>query len=346
MKIYANYLPLNATSALVLVAALLPATTFAADWKTPRTSFGDPDLQGVWTNATMTPFERPKNLGDQSILTPEVAAKMEENNPFERMREMDSKPTDPNAPAPSAGGGVGGYNVFWMDPGTKIVKIDGNYHTSIITTKDGQVPYTEAGQKAFVDGYAVRRSDVGFDGPEVRALGERCLVGFGSTGGPPMLSVLYNNHYQITQSPGYVMIMAEMNHDARIIRLNGKHGPDNIKPWLGDSVGHWDGDTLVVETVNTNPDQSIRSATRHRLYIPSTAKITERFKRVSDDVIEYTFKVEDDKAYKYPWEGALTLNSTDENIFEYACHEGNYSLPGILAGAREAERNGEKPNED
>ncbi len=321
---------------IAVIAIALPVN--AADWKTPKTAFGHPDLQGIWTNATMTQFERPSQFGEQKVIPDEVGKKLEENNPFERMKEFDSRPTDPNAPAPKAGN-VGGYNAFWMDPGTKVARVNGEYRTSIVaSTKDGKVPYSEAGSKAFRDSYARRNSDIGMDGPEIRGLGERCLVGFGSSGGPPMLSVLYNNHYQIVQNKDHVMIMVEMNHDARIIRLNSEHSPDVIKPWMGDSIGHWDGDTLVVETINQHPAQVIRAATRHRLYVPETAKITERFTRTGPREMLYQFTVEDDEAYTEAWTGEMPMYATDEHMFEYACHEGNYSLPGILAGAREEEK--------
>ncbi|MEX1033574.1 MAG: hypothetical protein WDZ30_09455 [Cellvibrionaceae bacterium] len=337
--------PRDIMARAVLGLCLLPLIAAAADgeWQVPKTSFGHPDLQGVWTNATMTPFERPSQYGEQLVLTPELGKQMEENNPFERMKAMDSRPTDPDAPPPTAGQGVGGYNVFWMDPGTRVVQVNGEYRTSIISSpKDGQVPYSEQGRKAFTETYGRRSSQVGFDGPEIRGLGERCLVGFGSTGGPPMLPVLYNNHYQIVQTPDHVMIMVEMNHDARIIRLDDAHRPAAMKPWLGDSVGHWEGDTLVVETINFHPGQTVRAATRHRLYVPATAKITERFTRTGPDSILYQFTVEDEEAYTQPWTGEMPMYATDKHIYEYACHEGNHSLPGILGGARQEEREGKR----
>jgi len=153
-----------------------------------------------------------------------------------------------------------------------------------------------------------------------------------------MLPVLYNNNIQIVQSPDAVMILAEMNHDARIIRLNSKHSNDNINPWLGDSIGHWDGNTLVVETINFHPQQSFRFAIKHRLYLPADAKVTERFTRVSDEEIVYAFEIEEPEAYTQVWKGEISLKATDQKIYEYACHEGNYAMPGILAGARLEEK--------
>ena len=180
----------------------------------------------------------------------------------------------------------------------------------------------------------------GYDGPEQRPLGERCMVGFGSSGGPPMLPVLYNNNLQLVQNEDYVMIVVEMNHDARIIRLDSEHLGDEFSPWLGDSVGHWDGDTLVVETVNFHPQQSFRFAIKHVLYMPPTAKVTERFTRTGPDEILYEFTVEDDSAYTQPWTAQIPFRTAEGSLYEYACHEGNYALPGILAGARREEREG------
>jgi hypothetical protein len=177
-----------------------------------------------------------------------------------------------------------------------------------------------------------------FDGPESRALGERCLVGFGSSSGPPMLPDVYNNNYQIVQTPDAIMIQVEMVHDARVIRLNGKHIPSNITPWLGDSVGRWEGDTLVVETTNLNPGQKAHYGIKQRFYLPPTGKVTERFTRIANNQILYQFTVEDSNAYTQPWKAEVPMQATQDHIYEYACHEGNYALPGILAGAREQEK--------
>lgn len=325
-------LPILGAALVVSVSAL------AGDW---QTSFGDPDLQGTWTNATITTLERGSQF-ESLVLSEEQAKDYEQNNRFARSREADSRPTDPDEGAPAAGRGVGGYNTFWMDPGEKLVDIDGKYHTSIISSpEDGKIPYSKVGR----DGYAAgmkRRAD--FSGPETRPLGERCMVGFGSTGGPPMLPVLYNNHYQIVQTPDHVLILVEMNHDARIVTLvDSARAAEqwlDAKPadqWLGHSAGYWEGDSLVVLTRGFHRDQNMRSATRHRFYIPPSARVTERFTRVADNKMHYEFTVEDEEAYTQPWQGIMPFYTTEEAIFEYACHEGNYALPGILAGARKDE---------
>jgi hypothetical protein len=171
------------------------------------------------------------------------------------------------------------------------------------------------------------------DGPEQRSLGERCLLSFGSASGPPMLPVMYNSYYQIVQSPGFVMIQVEMVHDARIIRLDDHHLPNQIRKWMGDSVGHWEGNTLVVETRNFRPEQSFRGSTANMV-------VTERFTRVASDQIDYRFTVSDPAAFSAPFTGELAFNAAPVNIYEYACHEGNYALPGILAAEREAEKTG------
>jgi hypothetical protein len=174
-----------------------------------------------------------------------------------------------------------------------------------------------------------------FDGPERRPLAERCLVGFGSTSGPPMLPVLYNNHYAIQQGRDQVAVQVEMVHDVRLLRMGGVHEPANVKKWLGDSVAHWEGETLVVDTVNFRPDQTFRGAS-------PDMHVTERLTRISASQVLYQFKVEDPATFAAPVTGEVAWNLTKDHIYEYACHEGNYALPGILAGARNAEKQGKE----
>ncbi len=315
-----------------LVIMLAPAAT-AASYHAPRTAFGDPDLQGLWTNASLTTLERPDGI-KTLVISPDIAARYEAMNK-ERLAEND-KPTDPGKGAPPAADDPGGYNSFWLDYGSKFGVVNGQIRSSWITDPlDGHVPYSAKGRQEMMASAVPQFRN--FDGPEVRSLGERCIVGYGSTGGPPMLNVLYNNDYQIVQSPGYVTIVVEMNHNARIIRLNAPHLPSNMRPWLGDSVGHWDGDTLVVETTNINPNQRFTADIRHRLYVSPNAKVTERFKRVSPDEILYEFRVEEPRVYTQPWSGQIPMRATKGPMYEYACHEGNYAMRDILAGARQQE---------
>ena len=223
-----------------------------------------------------------------------------------------------------------------MDPGTRALRVGDEIRSSILThPENGKLPM-RLGARAKL-GEFFRRVQGAFDGPEQRPLGECCIVGFGSTGGPPMLPVLYNNNYQIVQSAGHVMIHVEMNHDARIVRLDTEHLPGNVRPWLGDSVGRWEGDTLVVETRNFHPGQSFRAAIKHQFYLTREAVVTERFTRTGENEIVYSFNVHDPGAYSDDWAGELTLRKTEGPIYEYACHEANYAMRGILAGARLAE---------
>jgi len=241
-----------------------------------------------------------------------------------------AKPTDLQQQLPGDCKDFGrgcGYNNFWLDRGSQVVAIDGEKRTSLlIDPPDGKIPPLTEERKQYL---APRRQS--FDGPEARPLGERCLLAFGSASGPPMMPVLYNNHYQIVQSKDAVMILVEMVHDARIVRLGGTHVASNVRKWMGDSVGHWEGETLVVETTNFTDHESFRGATRE-------ARVIERFTRVAPDKIHYRFTVEDPQAFTHSFTGEMPFHRTDDAIYEYACHEGNYALRGILAGAREQEK--------
>jgi hypothetical protein len=321
------------TNALVrlmaIAAALCAAHAFAGDYRVPRLPDGAPDLQGVWTNATATPVERAAELGDRRAFTEEEAKAI--SRAAIAAVEADAAPSDPNKKieAISSLPPVGNYNLFWTDRGMSVAHIDGEYRTSmIIEPSNGRIPPLTAAAQQRSTARAARNPN---DGPEGRALGERCLLSFGSASGPPMLPVMYNSYYQIVQSPGYVMILVEMVHDARIIRIGDKHHPVSMQKWMGDSIGRWEGDTLVVETTNFRPEQSFRGST-------PTMIVTERFKRVADDKIVYRFTVNDPQAFASQFTGELAFAKVDANIYEYACHEGNYALPGILAGAREAEK--------
>ena len=338
-------------------------TAQAKPWVMPRTADGKPDLQGNWTNETQTLLER---MGTTSAtLTPEQAAALEERARV--VEEFRDKPSDPNRPVPakggdnsaltapgepsfieriaeSAGGAVGGYNGFWLDPGNEVITIDGVPRSSIIVDPpDGRIPALTAEGKKRLAEYAARAKRAGeFDHPEMRPLADRCLLSFGSNLGPPMLpNYFYNNNYQIVQTRDHVMIMTEMVHDVRIIRLgtNLQHPPGHVRPWFGDSIGRWEGDTLVVETTNIHPEQlaqtsilwPYRGASEH-------LKVTERFTRTGPDTILYKFTMEDPSTFTAPFSGELPFNRTDEMIFEYACHEGNYALTNILAGERAKEK--------
>ena len=304
------------------------------EYQQEKTWFGDPDLQGVWTNASLTTLERPDYFETLELSEAQVR---DAKYASERFNEVLDNPYEEGA-TPESGGDVGGYNVAWMEPGNDFMKLNGKYRSSIITyPENGKLPRRLT--RWAMEGPFIYRMFNSADHPEERSLGERCIVGFGSSGGPPMLNVLYNNHYQIVQSPGYVMIMVEMNHDARIIRIDQDHNPDNMKPWLGDSIGHWEGDTLVVRTINHHPQQKFRAAIRHQILMMEEAEVIERFTRTSESEILYQFEVKDRKAYRDTWKGEMPLRATNNKIYEYACHEGNYAMANILAGARAEEMN-------
>jgi hypothetical protein len=327
--------------ARLALAGLLAATAtaHAAGYQAPRNGFGQPDLQGTWTNASLTSLQRPAMFKSLTLTEAEALA-LEKRRAA--VRAAQDRPTDPKAGAPPAGNDPGGYNASWTDPGVALGRIDGQVRTSwLVDPANGQLPYSAVGRKAYVE--ALRKARNSWDGPETRPLGERCILGFGSTAGPPMLNVLYNNNYQIVQSKDAVAILVEMNHDARIVRLTDrKHPRADIRPWMGDSVGWWEDDTLVVETTNFNPGESLRPYFDNSIFLSPAARVTERFTRVSPTQILYRFAVDDPTTYSQVWKAEMPLNATKGPVYEYACHEGNYALPGILAGARQAEKEGRK----
>jgi hypothetical protein len=315
---------------IVFLCIFAAAGAFAQQpqWRAPRTADGHPDLQGMWTSATITPLERPDEFGDRRALTPEEVARLE--GAEASLVSNSAKPTDLQKQLPGDCKDFGrgcGYNNFWLDRGSQVVAIDGEKRTSLlIDPPNGKLPPLTAERKQYL---ASRRQT--FDGPEARPLGERCLLAFGSAAGPPMLPVLYNNHYQIVQNRDAVMILVEMVHDARVVRVGGTHVASNVRKWMGDSIGHWEGETLVVETTNFTDHESFRGATRD-------VRVIERFTRVAPDKIHYRFTVEDPLAFTQPFTGEMPFYRTDDSIYEYACHEGNYALRGILGGAREEEK--------
>lgn len=309
-----------------VVLCLISPLVAAQDYEVPRTSFGAPDLQGTYNIATVTMLERGEQFGGKLVITEEEAARIGQTG--ESYLDTLIENTG------GAEAAVGGYNTFWMDPGEQMASINGEIRSSLIVEpENGRLPWAEGA----LQGIFAERAGVGeFDGPEVRPMAERCLVGFGSTGGPPMLPVLYNNHKQIVQTENYVMIMAEMNHDARIVRMRDSSHSD-IPKWLGDSVGYYEGDTLVVETTNFHPQQGFRGALRHFFFLSPDATVTERFSRLDSNTLLYNFTVNDPKMYSRPWTGELPMKAVEDKIYEYACHEGNYAMPGILAGGRRQE---------
>jgi hypothetical protein len=318
-------------------APLPPKTAF----RPPRTADGHPDLQGVWTNAAVTRLERNPRYGPNLVLTDAEARRIEAKT--QAQIDLGNKPTDPNAkvtdlPADCSGGrGVDcNYNAAWTDPGSVVMRVNGQPRNGFITsTADGRVPMRKD-IKVSPFGRSLQPGQSPSDNPETRALGERCLLSFGNSSGPVMLPGLYNNTYQVVQTRDQVVIDVEMVHDARIIRLDAtQHLPASLRPWMGDSIGHWEGDTLVVETTNFHPEQVFRGASGH-------LKVTERLTLVGKDRLHYAFWVEDQTVFSQPWGGEYEFARSKGPVYEYACHEGNYGLVGILQGAREEERTGVK----
>ena len=310
--------------ALVLSAAVLmaawPLVAQTRAWNAPKTPDGQPDLQGTWTNATVTPLERPADLAGKEFLTSREEAEYEK-------RTLAASNADRRDLPPESDVGLA-YNDFWYNRGTKIV---GTRRTSLIVDPpDGKVPpLTPQAQQKQADLLAAYRGHA-TDGPENRGLTERCILW--PTAGPPMLPSFYNNNYQIVQAPGYVTILVEMIHDARVIPLDGRpHVSQNVRQWMGDSRGHWEGNTLVVDTTNFTDKTRFRGA-------DDKLHLVERFTRVDANTIMYEFTVDDPTAFTKPWTAQVPMRKTEGPVFEYACHEGNYAMAGMLAGARAEEK--------
>jgi hypothetical protein len=319
----------------VLLAALagaqsrVAATSSRKAWTPGRTAGGQPDIQGIWSNASIIALERPKELEGKQFFTPEELKAYEAKVFARSSRER-----------PVAAGQVGTYNDFWWDSESKRAL---NLRTSLIVEPaDGKVPplTPEAQRRAEADRLRAREHPA--DGPEDRSLMERCLVYV--TGGPPMLPSFYNNsvfgplttNYQIVQSPGWVTIYMEMLHDVRTIPVDARpHLPANIRLWLGDSRGHWDGNTLVVDTTNFTGKTKFRGADEN-------LHLTERFTRIAPDTLLYQFEVDDPTAFTRPWKAEIPMTVSKGPLYEHACHEGNYGLAGILGGARADEKRSAK----
>ena len=311
---------------LVTVALVMPLPVWAqsgADAAPLRTPDGQPDISGVFTFRTLTPLQRPEALEGQATLSAEDAAVFEATE----RRRLNRDTFDPETGAPSAGyqsraeGGVLSYNEFWYERG---IELTSDKRTSLVVDPpDGRIPYTPE----FAEANRLRRLNLrnGFgDHYTDRSLGDRCLMG--SNSGPPMRPGSYNNNVLILQVPGYVTIVNEHIHNTRIIPVDGRpHG--DVRQWVGDSRGHWEGDTLVVETTNFLRETNFSGSSKD-------THLIERFTRIDPDTVAYEFTIEDPNNYTRPWTALIPFRRTDGPLFEYACHEGNYGLPGILAGAR------------
>ncbi len=344
---------------VILPAAMLLAfaAAFAAD-NGPRTPEGRPDFSGTYDITTLTPVMRPANLGNRMALT-EEEAKAEAKKVADELAKANQR-SDPNRAAPPKGGdgsendflskgasgNVGGYNAFFIDPGENSFKIDGKWRTSIIVDPpNGRLPnFTPEGMKRAVSQAGRERPNRGdawwikektavgpYDDPEIRPLAERCLLSFGQSPTTPALpNYFYNNLKRIVQAKDAVVLMNEMIHDVRVVRMNAKHDPPEIRRWMGDSIGRWEGDTLVVDTTNFNETPGLFGADRN-------LHVIEKFSRIDGKTLLYQFTIDDPTVWAKSWSGEMPWPATDNRIYEYACSEGNYSFGNILRGARRLE---------
>jgi hypothetical protein len=321
----------NLAAALTMIAVAALASVSEAQSTTAtapsRTPWGQPDLQGIWDFRSITPLQRPEELANKEFLTELEAAKLE-REAVERNRSLDERPAERT----KVGGDVGAYNNFWMDRGTTTV---GTKRTSlIIDPPNGRIPpLTPTAEKRAAARNSYRREHPA-DSWEDRSLADRCLF----TTGLPILPSAYNNNVQLFQTPDHVVILAEMTHTVRIFPLNERHHR-SIRQWVGNSRAHWEGDTLVVETTNFHDQAGIRGSTPN-------ARLIERFTRVSPATLQYEFTLEDPETWTRPWTAQVQMTKSNEPLYEYACHEGNYAMVGILAGARAEEKAAEAKKRD
>jgi hypothetical protein len=302
------------------VIALLPLAEAQESYRAPRTSFGVPSLEGVWSTLTATPLERPAAFDGPT--TTEDKAKA-------------FAAAAPDAFQSDTSDGVGSRVSEWWEFSPDMTQINGQIRTSLIVEPpDGKMPYSEAGRaklKALQAGVFAN-----FDGPEARPSTERCLAGGSGATGAPLFVPRYNANYQFVQTPDYLVISMEQNRDVRVVRIGDKRLPDAMKRWMGDSIGRWDGDTLVVETINFVPGDAFKPSSP--ILVSEHARVTERFTRISPREILYQYAVEDPDVFSRTWRAEMILSATPNRVLEYACHEANYSMAGILAGGRAKEQ--------
>ncbi len=323
-----------------LARIVVAATVAAAIWPSPgtaqavadtveplRTSWGVPDLRGIWDFRTITPLERPRDMAEKQVLTQAEADELEARTAQRRVEADTLAIPERCVGSPNFVDCVGSYNQLWFDRGTEVLE---DRRTSLIVDPpDGRIPSLTPEAQNRADAIAeIRRRPP--RGPEDRRVGARCIVGFNS--GPPMSPSAYNNNMQLFQAPGYVAILNEMVHDARIIPLDGRdHLPSHIRQWMGDSRGRWDGDALVVETTNLTDQTMFKGSGKNM-------RVVERFKRLDADTLLYEYTIDDPESFVHPWTAVFPMRKTALPIYEYACHEGNYSMFNLLSGARAEEK--------
>ncbi len=322
----------SGTTGPAIDQAAIAAPTVEPGYTVPRLKIGQPDLTGVWSNASNTTLRRPGSMKNL-VMSNAENDHARDNNPSNIRQATDDGQSGQGLLDGKDLASGRGYNAFWIDPGSSYANVKGTWRTSwIVEPANGQVP-TKPGKQ--MNPYGPRLG-TGYDNPEERNLNERCIIL--GTSGPPIGNYLYNNNLRITQSPSHVVIESEMIHDARIIPLNAKHGPKELAPWMGDSIGWWEGDTLVVETVNMTRGGSSVAVTPN-------GKIIERFSRYSENQVFYEFEVHDPELYTQVWKGQMALNHQPA-MYEYACHEGNHGMIGIMEGGRLADKEGRNIQED
>jgi hypothetical protein len=313
----------------------------AAAAKAPSPKDMARNFEGVWTNATVTRLERPATFSSLAVskeqeaaVAKATAARLAAANKASDLSKGNFKDGDATA----------GYNSFWIDSGEGLMRVRGEARSSFITSPaDGKMPFRNRAKSLALtirDGVEYQSGKGAYAGPEDLPLRERCLISQSDAGGPVMLNAIYNNNYSFFVTPGYFVIDLEMNHDVRVAPIfasakeaRAHHQPAVIRPWLGDTVAWWDGDTLVTETRNVNPIQEGRTLTP----VSAQGTVTERFTRIAKDELLYQFTVDDPTHYTQAWSGEYSFKPAKGQIYEYACHEGNYAMEGILRGARLAE---------
>lgn len=313
-----------ASTLLLAAASAAPFSGVRAQAAAEHGGAGRPSLQGYWTSSTVVPLQRPKDLGDKTVFTPQEAAEY-------RNQRLAPRDTEPGTTADVH------YQLrdYGLDRSQN--PVTANLRTSIISDPpNGRLPPVTAAAEAAAKKRAEYRKMHGFDSAQDRPLAERCILW--PSEGPPMMPVGYNSNLQIMQSDDYVVIVLEMIHDARVIPLDGRpHLPGTVRQWLGNSRGHWEGDTLVIETTNFTGKTTVSGVGRN-LTLSKDARVVERLRRADDNTLLYQFTVDDPNTWTRPWSGEYPLTRIDGPIFEYACHEGNYGLPNTLSGARAQER--------
>ena len=324
----------------LLLTSLSAASAMAQEYVVPKTEWGVPNFHGVWKHATIMPFERSIELGEKRAYTEEEALVLE--GAVQQKFEVANEPLNPDRAPPEVGEALpslGNYDLFWREDAKFIPTIGGEFRTSAITDPaNGRMPERVAGFSERINARPVNRRGRNSDGPEGRGLGERCLLN-GNFGSPVMRPSIYNSHLLFNQSPGYISITTEMAHDTRIIKITDDHNPaaKTQRKWMGSSIGRWEGDTLVVETTHFNNWQTLYGMPTENL------TVVETFRRDSNNKMIYGFTVNDPTVFTAQFSGEYALSRINEEIYEYACHEGNYGMTGILGGARRLEQLGLAP---